>query len=128
MLIQHSKLLKDFKMNAIELEIHNIKITEINNKIRRMLLNLKYNYDINIYTDKDENLNSIYHVIDLINHQYDPAGELFLQEVVDNYNVWSYLSEDIMGSNRKRDGNNSYLINIFLDGKLFTYNFLMEWE
>lgn len=128
MLIQHSKLLKDFKMNAIELEIHNIKITEINNKIRRMLLNLKYNYDINIYTDKDENLNSIYHVIDLRNHQYDPAGELFLQEVVDNYNVWSYLSEDIMGSNRKRDGNDSYLINIFLDGKLFTYNFLLEWE
>ena len=33
-----------------------------------------------------------------------------------------------MGSNRKRDGNNSYLINIFLDDKLFTYNFLMEWE
>lgn len=33
MLIQHSKLLKDFKMNANELEIHNIKITEINNKV-----------------------------------------------------------------------------------------------
>lgn len=115
-------------MNANELEIHNIKITEINNKIRRMLLNLKYNYDISIYTDKDENLNSIYHVIDLRNHQYDPAGELFEREIIDNYNIWSYLSEDIMGSNRKRDGSNSYLINIFLDGKLYTYNFLMEWE
>nr|DAW11071.1 MAG TPA: hypothetical protein [Caudoviricetes sp.] len=115
-------------MNAIELEIHNIKITEINNKIRRMLLNLKYNYDINIYTDKDENLNSIYHVIDLRNHQYDPAGELFISEIIDNSNVWSYLSEDIMGSNRKRNGNESYLINIFLDDKLYTYNFLMEWE
>lgn len=128
MLIQHSKLLKDFKMNAIELEIHNIKITEINNKIRRMLLNLKYNHEINIYTDKDENLNSIYHVIDLRSHQYDSAGELFEREIIDNYNVWSYLSEDIMGSNRKKNGNDSYLINIFLDGKLYTYNFLMEWE
>lgn len=128
MLFLNNKLLKDFKMNANELEIHNIKITEINNKIRRMLQNMKYNHEINIYTDKDENLNSLYHVIDLRGHQYDPAGELFLQEVVDNYNVWSYLSEDIMGSNRKRDGNNSYLINIFLDGKLYTYNFLMEWE
>lgn len=28
-------------MNANELEIHNIKITEINNKIRRMLFKLK---------------------------------------------------------------------------------------
>lgn len=115
-------------MNANELEIHNIKITEINNKIRRMLLNLKYNYDINIYTDKDENLNSLYHVIDLRGHQYDPAGELFEREIINNYNVFSYLSEDIMGSNRKKNGNDSYLINIFLDGKLFTYNFLMEWE
>lgn len=128
MLIQHNKLLNDFKMNANELEIHNIKITEINNKIRRMLLNLKYNYDINIYTDKDENLNLIYHVIDLRGHQYDPAGELFVSEIIDNPSVWSYLSEDIMGSNRKSNGNDSYLINIFLDGKLYTYNFLLEWE
>lgn len=127
MLIQHSKLLKDFKMNAIELEIHNIKITEINNKIRRMLLALKHDFEINIYTDKDENLNSIYHVIDLRGHRYDPAGELLVSEIIDNPSVWSYLSEDIMGSNRKSNGNDSYLINIFLDGKLYTYNFLLEW-
>lgn len=115
-------------MNAKELEIHNIRITEINNKIRRMLSTFKHDFEIDIYTDKDENLNSIYHVIDLRGHQNDPAGELFVSEVIDNYKVWSYLNEDIMGSNRKRDGNESYLINIFLDGKLYIYNFLMEWE
>lgn len=115
-------------MNAKELEIHNIRITEINNKIRRMLSSLKHDFEISIYSTKDENLNSVYHVIDLRGQQNEPAGELFVSEVVDNYSVWSYLSEDIMGSNRKRDGNDSYLINIFLDGKLHTYNFLMEWE
>lgn len=115
-------------MNANELEIHNIKITEINNKIRRMLLALKHDFEIGIYTDKDENLNSIYHVIDLRGHQYDPAGELFVSEIIDNSSVWSYLSEDIMGSNRKRNDNESYLINIFLNDKLYTYNFLLEWE
>lgn len=119
---------KEFKMNAKELEIHNIRITEINNRIRRLLSNLKHDHEISIYSSKDEILNSVYHVIDLRGQQNEPAGELFVSEVVDNYSVWSYLNEDIMGSNRKRDGNDSYLINIFLDGKLHTYNFLMEWE
>lgn len=115
--------------NKINLHEHYTKLKEIDVKIRIGINELVTQFGVEIDSTKNEILNvtNINVYLDRLEDQYEAAKEVFKEKMLQDYSIWGYLAERILGCTRDKQGNRSNYTLAF-ENRIVSYNFYFKEE
>ena len=115
--------------NKINLHEHYTKWNEIDAKIRIGINELVTMFGVEIDSTKNEILNvtNINVYLDRLEDQYEAAKEVFKEKMLQDYSIWGYLAERILGCTRDKQGNRSNYTLAF-ENRIVSYNFYLKEE
>lgn len=115
--------------NKINLHEHYTKLKEIDAKIRIGINELVTQLGVEIDSSKNEVLNviNINVYLDRLEDQYETAKEVFKEKMLQDFSIWGYLAERILGSTRDKQGNRSNYTLAF-ENRIVSYNFYLKEE
>lgn len=115
--------------NKINLHEHYTKLKEIDAKIRIGINELVTQFGVEIDSTKNEILNvtNINVYLDRLEENYEAAKEVFKEKMLQDYSIWGYLAERILGCNRDKQGNRSNYTLAF-ENRIVSYNFYLKEE
>lgn len=115
--------------NKIDPQEHYIKLKEIDTKIRIAINELVTQFGVEIDSSKNEILNvtNINVYIDRLEENYEDAKMYFAEKMLQDYSIWGYLAERILGCTRDKQGNRSNYTLAFED-TIVSYNFYLKEE
>lgn len=115
--------------NKINLHEHYTKLKEIDAKIRIGINELVTQFGVEIDSTKNEILNvtNINVYLDRLEGQYEEAKEVFKEKMLQDFSIWGYLAERILGCTRDKQGNRSNYTLAF-ENRIVSYNFYLKEE
>lgn len=73
------------------------------------------------------NVTNINVYLDRLEDQYEAAKEVFKEKMLQDYSIWGYLAERILGCTRDKQGNRSNYTLAF-ENRIVSYNFYLKEE
>lgn len=106
---------------------HYIKLKEIDAKIRIAINELINRFDAEVTSNKNEaiSVNNINIYIDRLEENYEDAKMYFAEKMLNDYSIWGYLAERLLGSTRDSEGNRKNYTLAFED-EIVSYNFYFK--
>lgn len=112
---------------TIDQQEHYIKLKEIDAKIRIIINELVNQFGVEIDSSKNEILNvvniSVY--IDRLEENYEDAKMYFAEKMLNDFSIWGYLAERVLGSTRDSKGNRKNYTLVHED-EIVSYNFYFK--
>lgn len=106
---------------------HYIKLKEIDAKIRIVINDLVNQFSAEIDSSRNEVINvvNINIYIDRLEENYEEAKMYFAEKMLNDFSIWGYLAERILGSTRNSEGNRKNYTLAFED-EIVSYNFYFK--
>lgn len=109
---------------TINPQAHYAKLKEIDAKIRIAINELINRFNVEVISSKNEaiNVNNINIYIDRLEENYEEAKMYFAEKMLNDFSIWGYLAERLLGSTRDSKGNRKNYTLAFED-EIVSYNF-----
>ena len=108
-------------------EEHYAKLKEIDAKIRIVINDMVNQFDVEIDSSRNDVIDvvNINVYIDRLEENYEEAKQLFSKRMLQDFTIWGYLAERILGSTRDSEGNRKNYTLAFED-EIISYNFYFK--
>lgn len=106
---------------------HYTKLKEIDAKIRIVINDMVNQYSVEIDSSRNEVINvvNVNVYIDRLEENYEDAKMYFAEKMLNDFSIWGYLAERILGSTRNSEGNRKNYILVF-EEEIVSYNFYFK--
>lgn len=108
-------------------EEHYAKLKEIDAKIRIVINDMVNQFGVEIDSSRNDVINivNINVYVDRLEENYEEAKQLFSKRMLQDFSIWGYLAERILGSTRDSEGNRKNYTLAFED-EIVSYNFYFK--
>ena len=112
---------------TIDPQEHYTKLKEIDAKIRIAINDMVNQYSVEIDSSRNEVINvvNVNVYIDRLEENYEEAKMYFAEKMLNDFSIWGYLAERILGSTRDSEGNRKNYTLVFED-EIISYNFYFK--
>lgn len=92
-------------------EEHYAKLKEIDAKIRIVINDMVNQFGVEIDSSRNDVIDvvNINVYVDRLEENYEEAEQLFSKRMLQDFSIWGYLAERILGSTRDSEGNRKKL-------------------
>ncbi len=106
---------------------HYVKLKEIDAKIRIVINDLVNLFGVEINSNRNEVINviNIDIYIDRLEENYEEAKAYFSKKILQEFSIWGYLAERVLGSTRDSEGNRKNYTLAF-ENEIVSYNFYFK--